>query len=327
MPLLPQALLARNRKVMPNTPQFNPANGFVALPVGILEIEMSPGAFRTLTELCRMADAGGYCWPSLEQLSARLSRSRAAISGYVKELKETGLIETIQQRMANGYNYRLKFHVTFWAEWRRSLKGRQPARAMPVSETPDQSERSVQQTECRVNSKNQIHENHGPAHAGADVVVSDILREWARLTRGVPFGSYAAPVPQRVIETSRLIVSQREATEPSLISADIEATLARLWKGLHVRINAADLQQQAQKLQAASCCATLLRDFISAVRANWKPHWRRPPSPKQFDALLQDAKQMSPGKAKRELVRRYLYQWERQQNDLQNGSWSSNLAA
>ena len=73
---------------------LDPSRGFVALPLDVLEIEMSPGAFRTLVELCRMADSDGVCWASLEQIGTRLSRSRAAISGYVAELHELALIET-----------------------------------------------------------------------------------------------------------------------------------------------------------------------------------------------------------------------------------------
>ena len=79
---------------------FNRDKGFVALPVGVLDMDLSPGAFRTLVELCRMANMEGYCWPSLTQLSDRLGRSKSAISGYLKELRGVGLVATEEQRTA-----------------------------------------------------------------------------------------------------------------------------------------------------------------------------------------------------------------------------------
>jgi hypothetical protein len=100
---------------------FDPAKGFVALPCEVMNIDMSPGAFRLLVELCRMANRTGECWPSLGQLSERIGRSKAAISGYIAELREIELIETTSQKMANGYNYRLKYCVTFWKSWRSNL--------------------------------------------------------------------------------------------------------------------------------------------------------------------------------------------------------------
>ena len=43
--------------------EFNPAQGFVALPSDVMDIGMTPGAFRLLVELCRMANTTFECWP------------------------------------------------------------------------------------------------------------------------------------------------------------------------------------------------------------------------------------------------------------------------
>ena len=41
---------------------IDPARGFVALPAQILDLEISPGAFRVLTHLCNLADVSGWSW-------------------------------------------------------------------------------------------------------------------------------------------------------------------------------------------------------------------------------------------------------------------------
>ena len=89
---------------------LDPARGFVALPLDVLEIEMSPGAFRTLVEFCRMANSDGVCWPSLDQLGrppGPLPRRRSAATS--PSCATLGLIETETQRTANGFNYRLRY--------------------------------------------------------------------------------------------------------------------------------------------------------------------------------------------------------------------------
>ncbi|MDC0136765.1 winged helix-turn-helix domain-containing protein, partial [Sulfitobacter sp.] len=62
----------------------------------------------------RPANAG----PPFAQLGRRLGRSRASVSAYIAELREAGVLTTQEQKMANGYNYRLRYTVTFWKEWR-----------------------------------------------------------------------------------------------------------------------------------------------------------------------------------------------------------------
>jgi biotin operon repressor len=143
---------------MSETIVFDRRKGFVALPVQVLEMELTPGAFRLLAELCRMANLDGFCWPSLGQLGERLGRSKAAISGYVTDLREAGLISTETQTTANGYNYRLRYCVVFWKAWRASLSG-QTGPAVEVKDS-EPVERSVQPVERHRGSKNHIQINH-----------------------------------------------------------------------------------------------------------------------------------------------------------------------
>ena len=190
--------VAGNRKIMAFSHDFDPANGFVALPSDVMDIEMSPGAFRLLVELCRMANRSGECWPSLAQLSDRIGRSKAAISGYIKELREIELLQTASQKMANGYNYRLKYCVKFWQSWRAQLA--QPTQKKVAQKT----ERSVQPSERRVNSKNNIHKNNSPETKTAEITkLESVFLEWTKLSKAAPFPSFNDTVPVELIEETK----------------------------------------------------------------------------------------------------------------------------
>lgn len=93
---------------MSETLKIDPSKGFVAIPAQVLDLEVSPGAFRVLIFLCNLANETGWCWPSLEQIGENIGRSKAAISGYIQELRDAAVIESVSQKMASGYNYRLK---------------------------------------------------------------------------------------------------------------------------------------------------------------------------------------------------------------------------
>lgn len=312
---------------MPETLEFDPSEGFVALPVRILEIEMSPGAFRTLTELCRMANLDGFCWPSLEQLSARLSRSRSAISGYVKELREIGLIDTINQKMANGYNYRLKFLVTFWAAWRASLSATRPREQRPegVRSVPP-PERRVQSGARRVNSKNHIPENH-PRAPGLDAhVVEGILEKWAVLTRGQPYGSYAEKVPASLVQETTDILASAGPDEPALISADITRRLTEIWSTLGVSPSSSELSEQANLLSAGDRTETAMAALASRIADGWQRHWRKPPTPLQFEGFVKAARAENPVRARLTLLKMHLRQWTHVQNRLPKPALSNSLA-
>ncbi|WP_157982158.1 helix-turn-helix domain-containing protein [Oceanicella sp. SM1341] len=312
---------------MTNSLHFDPADGFVALPVRVLEIEMSPGAFRTLTELCRMANAEGYCWPSLEQLSARLARSRSAISGYVKELRGLGLIDTLTQKMANGYNYRLKFLVTFWADWRASLSIRKRTADAAASATPEPAERSVQPAERRVNSKNQSQENHSLAPVPAAGEVEEVLSEWTELTRGQPFGTFREPASPDLLRRSAALVSTADDTERApAISADISKRLAALWKRLRVEHGSDELSAQVREIAEARCTDPQLSALVDSISRAWKSHWRRPPAPRQFTGYIEAARAQDPVKSRLRLIEIHLERWNRTQFGLPKGALSNSLS-
>jgi len=188
-PESPQALLAAHGAFMSEIIDCDPNQGFVAFPVALFDLNLSPGAFRTLAELCRMANKSGQCWPSLAQLGQRLGRSRASISAYIAELREAEVLGTEEQKMANGYNYRLRYTVLFWKEWRASLGQKDKATRPAIN--AHNPERRVQPTERPLRTKNHIHQKQQSQDQSCDLV-----SEWKALFAKAPYPAFEqAPSP------------------------------------------------------------------------------------------------------------------------------------
>ena len=288
---------------MPDKLETDPKKGFIALPMSVFELDLTPGAFRTLAELCRMANADGQCWPSLAQLGDRLGRSRAAVSGYISELRDEGLIETETQKMANGYNYRLRYRVVFWAAWRKQLS--------------QKTERSVKPAERPLRTKNQNHSNQSPAEA----VMDDLVLSWKRCVGRAPYPAFDTWPSEELLEKSRS-VEQR----PAIISADIirsftafleekgisEALLsadARTWLGKHIN--------HPKQVNA----------FIQALNDLWKPHWAKPPSLPQLKRLARSLPPQNTPAAQAKLLASYVKRWETHSQSLSLARSSAKVAA
>lgn len=294
---------------MSEHPSFDRKKGFVALPVEILDIDLSPGAFRTLVELCRMANAEGYCWPSLDQLSQRSGRSKSAISGYLKELRSADLIETEEQQTASGYNYRLKYRVTFWQDWRSSLRGK----------TTPRIERSVQPSERLKDSKNHIHKNHSAMDLDSNL--DHLLGLWARCFKGVPYPS------AKIIPTSQMLASTNEhlgrgAPEP--ISTDIAAQLTKLWTELRLDSGEAHVSEQVEWLHKSGFSESETAEIIVHIRKHWPQHWRQFPTIQQFEKLVK-ASGITAHAQKKNLLKSYLKRWGLAQKHLRNDTPSCSL--
>ena len=305
---------------MANHRQFDPASGFVALPIGVMDLDMTPGAFRTLVELCRMANIDGYCWPSLEQLSTRLGRSRAALSGYVKELRALGLIDTLRQSTANGYNYRLKYLVTFWADWRKSMSRKPKSKAQ-------KSERSVQPSERIEKTQNQSHINQTmvPDQKKPSPFVESVISKWNDLTKGMPFPGFAKPVPETLVAQSQDVLDGFQ--EAPLTAMQIRAQLIAVWASLRVECSAEVLALETRIFVDLEASATFFAAFEQELRQIWKPHWRKAPTNDQFKSLIQAAQARAPERAQRKLLQSYLKRLEISQSRLHHPCSSPSLAA
>ncbi|SFQ25377.1 helix-turn-helix domain-containing protein [Tranquillimonas alkanivorans] len=88
--------------------------GFARIPDAFFRAPVSPCARFLLCFFCNAASDAGESWYSYEQLGELLNRSNSSISGYVKELREAGYIDTIRQTTCTGFNYRLKIRIVGW---------------------------------------------------------------------------------------------------------------------------------------------------------------------------------------------------------------------
>jgi len=300
-----------NEEIMSEHPRFDRKKGFVALPIEILEIEMSPGAFRLLVELCRMANLDGYCWPSLSQLSDRLGRSRAALSGYLKELRAENLITTEEQKTSNGYNYRLKYKVTFWQDWRAGLRFS-----------------AGQKTECRVQpverlnkDKNQINKNQ--VNDANDIVKRKLVSDWAQCFKGAPYPLVMTPPDPTLVDRTRLTLATK-AQKDIHISTDIAKVLSELWASMGVSIKGSELSLQVDHLSKRRLSVGEMRDVERHIKSNWPAHWKRCPKQNDFEKLVKNAGIQTDFEYRR-VLSGYLKRWELARKHLRHDAQSDHV--
>ena len=160
--------------------------GYFRMPSQWLRLPVSPGAKVLLAHFCAAADEDGRSYYSFQQLTEIVDRSKAAISGYVDELRKAGVLRTKQQKTASGHNYRLLVIINNWSDilngWRsrRAVAGKtrahseraEPAHTAAASvenaelsadpSTP-KTERGIQQAERKDPSgPTNIHKNSQP---------------------------------------------------------------------------------------------------------------------------------------------------------------------
>ncbi len=261
-----------------------------------------------------MANRAGECWPSLGQLSDRIGRSRAAISGYIAELRETDLLETSTQKMANGYNYRLKYCVTFWKSWRARL-------VKPTAQRADQkSECSVQPSERRVNSKNHNHKKQ----PFVDSAFSELFSTWKSHAGIAPFPHFQRPVkPELIAQTQHLLAGK---TAHQMSGSEVKQALKTLWSSLGVELQQGELRAQCWRLTQAKISKQGFECFKSSVLSTWQDHWKKPPTSEQFEALLGEAQKLNREEGMLKMLEQYLKRWEISQKKLQRSGASRSLA-
>jgi hypothetical protein len=258
---------------------IDPAKGYVALPASLFDLDVSPGAFRALSVLCNLSDVRGYSWASLEQLAGWVKRSKSSISAYLNELRALDLIATEEQTRSNGANYRLKICVKFWAGWVASRsQGKPPA--------PQNSERRVQPAERPIKKKHKpIITLDTRPQAGGDA--KKLFDGWQAAQRGQPYGSFTAPPAEFLEATENYLACNRPGER--LDRAQIIDRLRRIWCGRSVTCDAASIAQQVAALRNVT---TVTMDALDRViAAKWLPHWRKPPTPSQFETLIGEARQ------------------------------------
>ncbi|WP_170378768.1 helix-turn-helix domain-containing protein [Ruegeria atlantica] len=270
---------------MPNPLQIDPARGFVALPAQVLDLNISPGAFRVLTHLCNLANDDGWCWPSLKQLGEKLNRSKASISSYIAELRKEGVIGTVNQKMASGYNYRLKIQVIFWSEWIGIRK-----KKLKSVQLNDRRAQNTERLPSEKHKKDKTNTSTALTPSEVSREVRQVLDQWLWLTKGQSYASYReAPCSKLINLTDKVLARLKPACRESMTTVTTE-NIKALWSNLGVDLGQEDLKVQLAMMRQKQMTTTDFEYFLQVAKTLWKPFWRKPPAPKQLAGMIEKAK-------------------------------------
>lgn len=285
------------------------AGGYVAIPDEILRTPMSDGAFRLLCILCSYADKNtGECFPRMSRLADDQGKSKAAISGYLRELRELSLVQTRERYKRRG-NSILNYLITFWGPWRERLRSHtrsdqivsntgEKSSALPVQE----DEYPVQPVE-RHNNQNQDNQNTTTAASDVDVdqaspdpvvssVVDSILENWKELVRGAPYPSFARrPSADLVEETRRIVQDLKSETNCVNTTGAVDqvssADLRTLWESIGIEITENEASEHALIINTKSGQPKQsLSSLTESIKTTWKRYWKKPSTAKQLSEML-----------------------------------------
>ena len=300
--------------------------GFVRVPRAYMELDMSPGARCLVLFLCASANDHGESWHSYANIGKMLGRSKASITAYVSELVRIGIVEAIEQKMANGYNYRRRLKLSQWREylagWREMTRrkkspdinskdaaseaeGEKSSPTEVCSAAPDDAPArrpsSLRRTECGVqpaeckdpSGPNENHQNNTPDGKPAAVEWSDDdEREWRRFR---PHDrdpiSVKGPLPRPEIGR-KLAAMEADLRRrlglfaPGEARTRSEAALRAFARSHRLSADPDALDECAEALADLVDNAVALESGIRHLDAIWKPHWRRLPSPSQIRQSL-----------------------------------------
>lgn len=301
--------------------------GYVAIPDEIMRTPMSDGAFRLLCILCSYADRDtGECFPRMSRLADDQGKSKAAISGYLRELRALGLVETKERYKRRG-NCILNYLITFWSSWRDRLRAHTRVEKT-VSNNADQSSvLPVRDDECPVQPderyNNQIQDNQNTTAATPDLtsdqgssdavvssVVNQILESWKGLVRGAPYPSFRCDPSAELVAETRRVVEKMKSQALSDSGSDAKdqaspAELKGLWETFGVTISEEDAAEHARVINTKSGQPKqTLRGIAESIRKTWKKHWKKPSTAKQLSEMIDYLRVYTPPAP--EVVTKYL---------------------
>lgn len=288
--------------------------GYARMPRNWILLPVSPGAKVLLLQFCSAANENGESWYSYEQLANFVGRSRASISSYVEELREAGVLRTIRQKTANGYNYRLKVILEGWREMLEGWSTRSKRSAERKETSENSAKNRVQDTECRVqqaerkdptgpNEHNQKYHSRPAAGAVRDQSTDRTQpdRTWSSADEAAwkefrpsdrdPISSYGRLPAKELREKLDETIASLEAKRPSnsqLGRSQIQQAFQAFCVAQRLRPAAAELDHAIDFVSKKASCHEHLEKLMDRLEAVWQPHWRRLSTPEQLEKLLGD---------------------------------------
>ena len=299
-----------------NTIDPHAESGFIRIPRSYLTLPVSPGAKVLLMHLCASANERGESWHAYENIALLIGRSKASVSAYVRELTDLGLVEAIEQKMANGFNYRRRLRLTQWSafltKWQEmslTKKSRQSKEKASTTEavkaefsvtrdTPvfsdRQAERRIRQAERKDPSgPNYIQKNKTPSASAPAVVWTDYDEaEWRRFRPSDrdPVSVGTGLPSQYLIRKMQQIEADLSKQGAILTPDDAKtAALSRLTTFAHshrIIMDQEALNKAAQSLAGIADTEAAQDACMETLEALWQPHWRKMPTPHQIKDSL-----------------------------------------
>jgi hypothetical protein len=275
------------------------ADGFLRFPRRWMSLPLSPGAKCLLMHFCGAADESGASWYSFGQIGAIIQRSRASVAGYVRELRDAGLIETERQRTANGFNYRLRIRILGWEDMLRAWRTKRAPSQRPVErciryaerKNPTGSEKEISETETPAGES----DRPSPAHT---TFGAEREAEWRRCAGDETGIGFASPPSAELLhavlqEADRLnavhdILEENDATDVAVTA------LRTLCSRRRLSADADGIASAAAVIGRRIRTRDGLRRAVARLDAEWPPHWRRLSTAEQIDRWLTDVLRADP---------------------------------
>jgi hypothetical protein len=225
-------------------------------------------------------------------------------------------LSTEEQKMANGYNYRLRYTVTFWQAWRAGLSKQ---RSQDAQNRPAQKpERRVQQAERPLETKNHIHKKQ-LCQSG----LKEFVLQWHKSVGQAPYPSFNEWPSTQLVEDTKALNLEVTAVS-STISTDIEDALRDF---LSQRNISCDIETLADQITPLIPDRAGLKLLISALEAEWQSHWRKPPNYCQLAKVIKSLPPAQSEATQRKLLKSYLQRWKLYQRSLPPTGITSTVAA
>jgi hypothetical protein len=283
--------------------------GYFRMPNSWLLLDLSPGAKVLLAFLCSYARDHGVSYCSYKQLGEVVGRKPATVSGYVQELRESGLIQTIKQKMANGWNYRLKIKIIGWDKIIADMETKKTPKAKKSS--PENTERSIRSAECpdpsghkTTNNKNNTPLNPFAQKAAAQISGQVTKSVWStkdeaiwwdfRPNRGNPPDAHG-PIPTRDVverlEAEIDILCQKTGILDTVSAKSYVESRTREFIRLH-RLNNDTSKFVAFTEAVRELCASTqeVDALLEQLGDKWNSAWRNLSLPGQVRAVYTQAK-------------------------------------
>ncbi len=298
--------------------------GFVRVPRSYLELPVSPGAKVLLLHLCAAANDRGESWHAYADIATLLGRSKSSIAAYVRELVDLGLVEAIEQKTANGFNYRRRLKLIQWHSFLALWKGFTAAKKskdtkekegatevdraeFSVTQAPpeetDRGDFSVSKTERRVQPTerkdptgpiNKIPQNKTPG-VPPEVWSDEDELAWKQFRPddndpiSVVRGKPSAEIVEKLRRLEGYLRSEAQVMTPEQAREGAAERFKAFARRHKLECGQAALCEAAEALAGIADTSTAQDAAISALEALWKPYWRKLPSKSQVEEGLKKA--------------------------------------